>query len=189
MDLFRRLIYGSAGGVPPAVSLIWSSPYSGQSDEVCTNPLCNFIISINTSDSDNDIVNTVIQKSLDGGGSWITYIANQSSGTFSDSIMEGSQMYRAICTDKDGQSTISNVLAIFKNRTEYPLINFYYEAIHPEGHIGFDTVVYLDKYGDTQEENLVRSFTDESGFHPAPCTLIIAKEIVSNNGCITCLPD
>lgn len=74
------------------------------------------------------------------------------------------------------------------NSTLYPTYNFYFSAIHPEGHAGKDYVAYMDGNGETKIKYLQRSGWIGDNWVDAPCTLIVANKILSSSGAAECTP-
>lgn len=114
LDLFRRetLGMGDSGKAPTAI-MVWGSPWSGSGEQICTQPLCNYIMFLDAQDSDNDITSRIIQISTDEGNTWTVLLTNPSN-PFGDGITTGKKWYRAIVTDSEGHQVISNILKIKK---------------------------------------------------------------------------
>lgn len=180
---------GPSDGSPSLVFIQWADSFSNE-DRICTTGTCPITIAVDKTDPDNDIVSTEVLKSTDGGATWTTFIADLGAATsFTDSIsVSGNRWYKVKVTDAEAHSVQSNILKYSISTPVRPTYNFWFRATHPEGHAGVDKVVYKDIYGNEQEQLLQRSYQDENGFYPAPCTLVVANTIVTTFGAVTCIP-
>lgn len=103
-------------------------------------------------------------------------------------LFVGVNRFRLKFVDNCGHEAISNILQYTKTQTLPPLKQYWYKALHPEGHQGSDYVVYQDTNGNQQTFVLQRAYSDEYGFHPAPCTAIWARKIIATYGVDVCEP-
>lgn len=132
-------------GSPPVVFVKWNDTLTSE-NRSCTASVCNFVISVDRTDPDGDITNTEVFRSNDLGVNWISLISDLGpSASFGDSINAiGEQWYKAVVTDAESHIVESNILKYSKSAPSYPTYNYYYKAIHPEGHSGQDTIEYID---------------------------------------------
>lgn len=172
---------GGGTGSPSIVFIKWNDTSTNE-DRICTSGNCPFIIAVDKSDPDNDIVSTQVFKSTDYGTTWVSFITNLTASTFSDTITGGNSWYKITVTDAQSHIVNSNILKYSSNKTSLPTYNFYYKALNPSGYAGSDSVTYIDSNGNTQNVILTRS-TNSS---PAPCTLIVANSISSLDGATRC---
>ena len=120
MDIFQRFIFGSTtDGTPPRVWLVWNNGNTNQDDLICTQTQCNYQIYCGRSDLDNDIVKVEILMSTDLGITWNSIISSLGGHTFGDQLSSGAKWYKAIATDSEGNTGISNILKITKQNPRF----------------------------------------------------------------------
>ena len=101
------------------------------------------------------------------------------------SLLPSDNYFRLKITLQDNTIITSNVLKY--TRESIPVTNYYYKSIHPYNYPGNDFVRYIDEFGQEQIEVLVRSHLGNF-WAEAPCTLIVANQILETQGAITCTP-
>lgn len=111
------------------------------------------------------------------------------------SLNPGDNFYRIKATLQDTTEIYSNVLKYTKETIS--TTDYYFKALRPYDYPGYDYVRYIDQYGNEQTETLIRShwvdLNDDGIEQPgewfeAPCTLIVANQILEIRGAITCTP-
>lgn len=105
-----------SGNTPPKVSIKWRDN-SGTEDRVCTSTCNEHIISVVSSDADNDIVKREVLLSLDNGNTWTVYNPDLSTNTiFGTGTLStaGKRLFKVVVTDSVGNATTSNMLSYTK---------------------------------------------------------------------------
>ncbi|MEJ5049578.1 hypothetical protein WH221_07045 [Chryseobacterium culicis] len=107
---------------PPTALLRWKDN-SGVEDRLCRQSVCNFTIDVYTTDQDEDIATIQIFKSTDNGVTWSLFIGNLTGTTFTDAINRaGTQLYKAVVTDRKNNITTSNILS-YKKENHPPAVS------------------------------------------------------------------
>ena len=110
-------------------------------------------------------------------------------------LVPNNNFYRVKATLQDNSVIYSNVLKYTKEAIT--TTNYYFKAIHPYDYPGYDYVRYIDQYGNEQIVFLFRSYwadLNDDGMQQidewfeAPCTLIVANQILEVVGAATCTP-
>lgn len=141
-------------------------------------------------------INPIITYSWESSTDGISYtqfgIGNSNKTVY---LVPNNNFYRVKATLQDNSEIYSNVLKYTKESIS--TADYYYKAVHPYNHPGNDYVRYIDQYGNEQTEYLIRShwvdFNNDGIEQPgewfeAPCTLIVANQILEVVGAITCTP-
>lgn len=106
----------------PTALIRWKDN-SGIEDRLCRQSVCNFTIDIYATDQDGDIATIQIFKSTDNGATWSLFIGNLIGTTFTDTINRaGTQLYKAVVTDRKNNITTSNILS-YKKENHPPAVS------------------------------------------------------------------
>ncbi|MCX8526130.1 hypothetical protein OF897_19630 [Chryseobacterium formosus] len=111
-----KIIFIQKQSSRPAVSIAWAD--GSVTQKSCTEPICNFTITVDATDPDGDIVNIHVLKKIDNGA-WNVFIPKLSTNTFTDYInTEGKQEYQAIAIDASNNMASSYSLIYIKEKAE-----------------------------------------------------------------------
>lgn len=174
----------------PAISISWED---GTNNDLSGN-LNNITLKIESQifSPINPFIGYSWESSTDGI-SYTQFGIGNSNKTIS--LNPEDNFYRIKATLQDSSVIYSNVLKYTKEAIT--TTNYYFKAIHPYDYPGYDYVRYIDQYGNEQTETLIRShwvdLNDDGIEQPgewfeAPCTLIVANQILEIKGAITCTP-
>lgn len=107
---------------PPTALIRWKDN-SGVEDRLCRQSVCSFSIDVYATDQDEDIATIQIFKSTDNGATWSLFIGNLTGTSFTDTINRaGTQLYKAIVTDRKNNTTTSNILS-YKKENNPPVVS------------------------------------------------------------------
>lgn len=106
-----------SGNSSPLVNIKWRDNL-GTEDRICNTSTCDdYVISVESSDLDNDIIKKEVFMSTDNGNTWISIITDLlGSTTFSTVALStvGAYLYKVVVTDSLGNTASSNVLSYAK---------------------------------------------------------------------------
>lgn len=128
----------------------------------------------------------------ESNGEWVNFDIGNPEVT--SVLFLGVNRFRISAIDNCGNTEASNILQYTKTQPPTPVKEYWYKAIHPQGHAGIDRVTYINAVGVEETEILTRAGWVEVGgggdpvWVDAPCTQIFAQKIIFVIGASTCIP-
>lgn len=176
--------------ITPAILISWGDGTNNDLSGTLNN--ITLKIKAETYSQINPIIGYSWESSTDGISYTQFGIGNSNKNV---SLNSGNNFYRVKATLQDNSVIYSNVLKYTKEAIT--TTDYYFKATRPYGYPGNDFVRYIDQYGNERTKILIRShreYLEEDEIHQlgswveAPCTLIVANQILEIQGAVSCTP-